>query len=87
MTEIENLEREIAEKQARLAELRAKQVDPLLIEAREVCAKVADQIKPSLSDSYRDGDYDKDADVLYALAALRRGMELAALPAAPQGRG
>lgn len=55
-------------------------VDPLLVEAREVCAKWAEDDKPWVSadagEKYRDGKWDDASHMAIALAALRRGMEL-----------
>ena len=54
-------------------------VDPLLIEAREVWAKARDKSGESeIARAYRDGSYDNNDRVILVLAALRRGMELAA---------
>jgi hypothetical protein len=79
MTERETLLAEIAEKQARLAELDA--LDPLLIEAREICAKWCDDKScPEAARSYRSGEYDSHHPIEAALTALRRGMELAERP-------
>ena len=58
-------------------------VDPLLIEAREICARYFDeQNLPAAARSYRSGKNDNEGDIgecelPIALAALRRGMELA----------
>lgn len=54
-------------------------VDPLLIEAREIVASWHERFpnlgyKPS---SYRDGRRDDSPEITQALAALRRGIELA----------
>lgn len=73
--ERETLLAEIAERQARLAEL--DEPDPLLIEAREVAAKCnKDDNYPGLAFEITKGDHDEDIEVRIALAALRRGMEL-----------
>ena len=76
MTERETLLAEIAEKQARLAELDA--TDPLLIEAREICVKYF--TNRNYSQTVIDGLCDDDGVVQIALTALRRGMELAERP-------
>ena len=66
-----------------VAELRergliAEPVDPDLEEAREVCAQNAESDGfTSLADAYRKGDADHRATIQVALAALRRGRELA----------
>ena len=79
MTERETLLAEIAEKQARLAELDAP--DPLLVEAREICAKRSETIAAHHhARGYRNGEYDGYQAMVTALAALRRGMELAECP-------
>jgi hypothetical protein len=78
------LEALIAEAQAALDAKEA--ADPLLVEAREICARVCEgwrDIPSERSHAYRDGCHDDEADVAYALAALRRGMELASAPAEP----
>ena len=78
----ETLKSKRAEAQAALA---AKEVvDPLLMEAREICARVCEgwrDIPSERAHAYRCGSHDDEADVAYALAALRRGMELASAPA------
>lgn len=51
-------------------------VDPLLIEAREICAS-RDGVDAVQARSYRDGRHDAGGAVDTALAALRRGIELA----------
>ena len=48
-------------------------VDPLLLEAREVCASV----EPNIASNARKGDWDHSFSMKLALAALKRGMELA----------
>lgn len=70
------------------AQIKALDAEPLLIEAREICARVCDgwvDIPSERSHAYRDGRHDDEADVAYALAALRRGMELGRVPAEPVG--
>ena len=79
MTERETLLAEIAEKQARLAELDA--LDPLLIEARVICSSAADRDGcEALAADFCDGSYDAGGSMFIALAALRRGMEIAKAP-------
>jgi len=76
MTDRAALTAQIAELQARLAAMDT--VDPLLIEAREIAAKFSRLVAPAvLQGNYDGGDY-----VRIALAALRRGMELARVPVA-----
>lgn len=104
MSEIENLEREIAAleqvqnllpdnghielaletRRARLAELRAGEVDLFLIEAREICALHMER-RDCLAAAarHRDGSWDNTPTHEIALSAIRRGIELAALPLAP----
>jgi hypothetical protein len=77
MTERETLLAEIAEKQARLAELDA--LDPLLIEAREIAARCS-LFPARIARDYLGGEMDKGPLVTSVLAALRRGMELAKAP-------
>ena len=55
------------------------ETDPLLIEAREICARVCEgwrDIPVERGQQYREGSHDDEADVAYALAALKRGMEM-----------
>lgn len=55
-------------------------VDPLLIEARDIAASDYEARHPSASQwagFCRDGWYDHDPEVVIALVALRRGIELA----------
>jgi hypothetical protein len=54
-------------------------VDPILIEAREIAAEWGNKFLPS--GSYREGHLDESIYVQIALAALKRGMELAQRPA------
>jgi hypothetical protein len=54
-------------------------VKPLLIEAREVCASECGQIGAA-AQAYREGRWDSADPMKVALAALRRGMELAQRP-------
>jgi len=77
VTERETLLAEIAERQARLAELDA--LDPLLIEAREIAARCS-LFPARIARDYLGGEMDKGPLVTSALAALRRGMELAEAP-------
>lgn len=53
-------------------------VDPLLVEAREMCAQYYEQLVPKThwADTTRTGHNDELAEVQIALAALRRGIEL-----------
>ncbi|MDV7391672.1 hypothetical protein RZS08_09980, partial [Arthrospira platensis SPKY1] len=54
-------------------------VDPDLEEAREICALVCEgwaDIPAERAHQYRDGSHDDEADIAYALAALKRGKEL-----------
>jgi hypothetical protein len=75
MTDRTELERQIAELQAQLAAL--PEVDPLLVEAREIAAVENEQSKcPAFAADVRQGNRDRSVDVRIALAALRRGMEL-----------
>jgi hypothetical protein len=84
MTERETLLAEIAEKQARLAELDAP--DPLLVEAREIAARdYEDGCDPAYAKLIRNGEVDHWPLIQVALAALRRGMEIAKAP--PMGSG
>jgi len=77
-----------AEKAAKLAEVAAEydakiaaaSADPLLIEAREIVGSVATGLEKN---PLSQGGYDKGQYVRIALAALRRGMELAAAPLMP----
>jgi hypothetical protein len=52
----------------------AEPVDPLLVEAREIVAEIATGLEMN---PLRSGKYDKGQYVCIALAALKRGMELA----------
>ena len=56
------------------------EVDPLLEEAREVCAKWAEDgnswVSVAAAGRYRDGEWDDASHMVISLAALRRGMEL-----------
>lgn len=61
-----------------IAEHEEPPVDPLLIEAREMAAKVAfDKDWFVHGESIQSGQRDDHSDVQIALAALKRGMELA----------
>ena len=52
-------------------------VDPLLEEAREICAKDAERLRyPSSAEGYRAGDHDDSPIVQVILTALRRGVEI-----------
>jgi hypothetical protein len=59
-------------------------VDPLLIEAREICGDWAEGERSWVSvnavKNYREGRWDDASHMDIALAALRRGMELAQRP-------
>jgi hypothetical protein len=77
VTERETLLAEIAERQARLAELDA--LDPLLIEAREIAARCS-LFPARIARDYLGGEMDKGPLVTSVLAALRRGMEIAKAP-------
>ena len=49
-------------------------VDPDLETAREICARVAEEVSPSergVHAGYRGGDYDDDPEVQFALSALK----------------
>jgi hypothetical protein len=81
MTDRTELERQIAELQAQLAAL--PEVDPLLVEAREIAARYYDEREFGLARNMRKGLCDDQPSVVSALAALRRGMELASAPAEP----
>lgn len=55
-------------------------VDPLLIEAREICAKWRETKGYAHGAAmYREGGYDDYSIMKVALAALRRGIEIAGL--------
>jgi hypothetical protein len=69
----EELDRQIAALQAKRAAL---DVDPVLIEAREIVAHENRDI-PHFAERVLAGNHDAHSDMLIALAALRRGMELA----------
>ncbi len=76
MTDRTELERQIAELQAKLAALDADP-DPLLIEAREICAIAYEGWQDKVSASnFHKGFRDGGPDMSIALAALRRGIEL-----------
>ena len=75
------LEALIAEAQAALAAKEA--VDPLLVEAREIAASYYDEREFGLARNMRKGFCDDQPSVVSALAALRRGIELASAPAEP----
>ena len=51
-------------------------VDPLLIEAREICSQMHHAQLPHIYDEYRAGQRDTDDDVQLALAALKRGLTI-----------
>lgn len=74
---------------AERAALEAREVDPLLMEAREVCAKWMETMhSPEGASRYRSGEWDRSTLMEIALAALHRGMELAApIPAPAMGEG
>ena len=56
-------------------------VDPLLIEAREICAKSSEARKwYGEARGFRDGEYDDYYTMDIALTALRRNLELAERP-------
>jgi hypothetical protein len=74
----EELDRQIAELQARRDAL----VEPLLLEAREIVAHENRDI-PHFAERVLAGKSDQHSDIAIALAALRRGMELASAPAEP----
>lgn len=83
MTDLQNksvaeLEALRADVDAALAARKAEsEVDPLLIEAREVCAKWCEERQaPDSAVAYRKGFWDDASLMVIALAALRRGMEL-----------
>jgi hypothetical protein len=65
----------LEELRAAIAAKEAAAVDPLLIEAREIAA--LNTTFPPNGRDYRDGKMDRSPMVATALAALRRGMELA----------
>jgi hypothetical protein len=83
MTDRTELERQIAADEAALAEKRAQlaalpEVDPLLVEAREICATIwREENRPNFEAFYRNGVHPENRYMRTALAALRRGMELA----------
>lgn len=67
-----------------IAEHEDEPVDPLLIEAREVCAKAYESLTHSshIPAAYRAGEYDSELnnanlDLPIALAGIKRGIELA----------
>jgi hypothetical protein len=73
---------QIAELQAKLAAMDT--VDPLLIEAREIAASAFSAEKNDYhAQKVRAAKGDDFVPVVVALAALRRGMELARVPVAP----
>lgn len=52
--------------------------DPLVVEAREICARVCEgwvDIPKNRAAAYRDGMHDDEADFAYALNALRKANE------------
>lgn len=56
-----------------LAEFLKEPVDPLLVMAREICAKVPDAQGYDLTaDRYRNGKFDNDPEVQFALECLRK---------------
>jgi hypothetical protein len=77
----------VAEAERILAEAKAREaaVDPLLIEAREVCARFYEADgSPIIAADHRAGKFDDgDSQQTIALAALRRGMELVQPAPAP----
>lgn len=59
-------------------------VDPLLKEAREICAKWEDADDfPDNATAYRDGKRDSGLSITRTIEVLRRGMELAPEPRMP----
>lgn len=56
-------------------------VDPLLIEAREICALQWDArkgaIETEVANDFRNGFHDDESEVFHVLLGLKRGMELA----------
>ena len=55
------------------------EVDPLLIEAREVCAKFSERLGHNFdAKRFREGALDENYMIEPVLAALRRGIELGA---------
>jgi len=71
----------LAEREAIDAQIPAMDVDPLLIEARNLVASMP-TLNALQADAYRRGDWDAGGSVDLALAALRRGMELSRAPVA-----
>jgi hypothetical protein len=60
-----------------IAKYEEQPVDPLLIEAREICATDCDNFNMSkAAQMHRDGHLDHSPLHLIALAALRRGIEI-----------
>ena len=60
-----------------LAEFIPEPVDPLLVMAREICAKVAEQVvepehAENFAEYYRNGDYDPTPEVQFAYDGLRK---------------
>jgi hypothetical protein len=83
----ETLERQIASKEAEIAELQAQlaalpEIDPLLVEARRL-VECAVHWSPQTDRDLQAGKNDNTPEVKIALAALRRGMELATLSRVP----
>ena len=49
-------------------------IDPDLVKAREICARVAEEVaadRPEFQAHYRDGTYDEDTDVQFVLSTLK----------------
>lgn len=65
---------------ARLAREGWTPTDPDLIEAREVCAPILARMRGVHEDAVFRGVFDLDPDLQCALAAIKRGRELAAKP-------
>lgn len=63
---------------ARLAREGWMPVDPLLVEAREICAADVERLENHwTADIYRKGRYDSGTLVRVTLAALKRGIKIA----------
>ena len=61
-----------------LARFIIAKADPLVVEAREICARVCEgwvDIPKNRASAYRDGVHDDEADFAYVLNALRKANE------------
>lgn len=62
-------------------------VDPLVLEARKLCAEDVKLTTPCLAPGYLKGDFDHGPKMLHALTALKRGMEIAREDKSAERRG